>query len=372
MNIAIVTETFLPSTDGVVTRITRAIDYMVRMGHSVKIYAPDVEGVPGDYKGAEIVTFPAYIFPFYKDRPWGLPSRELGKALEKDTPDVVHAVNPISLAASGVRYADKLEIPLVASFHTNIPHYLAHYNFEFLEPVIWGYLRRVHNKAGLNMVTSQAMVDLLEKNAIEELVLLPKGVDIDNRNPRFENETMRQRLMSNDQCEKLLIFVGRIAPEKEIDSLREILDRRPDVNLAVIGDGPDREHLEEHFDSYPVCFTGFLHDEELSQAFASGDAFIFPSISETLGLVITEAMASGTPVIAAKSEPTLEQITHKENGFIYDRESMASLEEALNLLDDTELVDRVIKNGRHYAERFSWDKASQAMLDTYIEVYEAK
>lgn len=352
--------------------MTRAIDYMMRMGHSVKIYAPDVEGVPNDYKGAEIETFPAYAFPFYKDRPWGLPSRELGKILKKDAPDVIHAVNPISLAASGVRYANKLEIPLVASFHTNIPLYLSHYNFEFLEPVIWSYLRGVHNKAGLNMVTSQAMYDLLEENDIEDLVVLPKGVDIENRNPRFENEAMRNKLISEASCEKLLIFVGRIAPEKEIESLKEILDRRSDVNLAIIGDGPDRERLEEHFKGYPVHFTGFLHGEELSQAFASGDAFIFPSLSETLGLVITEAMASGTPVIAAESEPTLEQITHKEDGFIYDRASIESLEDALDLLEDKKLVDRVIENGRHYAEQFSWDKASQAMLDTYIEVYETK
>ena len=116
-----------------------------------------------------------------------------------------------------------------------------------------------------------------------------------------------------------------------------------------------------------TVFTGFLHGEELSQAYASADAFVFPSTSETLGLVITESMASGTPVIAAYSDPTAEQIKHGKNGFMYQANSLTSLNETLDMLEDQELVREVRENARSYAEQFSWDNASQAMIDSYVE-----
>lgn len=369
MNIVIVTETFLPATDGVVTRLTHAIDYMLRMGHSVTVYCPDLEGTPATYKQARIRKFPAYTFFFYKQRPWALPTKKVKEALLEDQPDVVHAVNPIALAASGIYYADQLDIPLIASFHTNIPNYLAHYGFSLMEPLVWVYLRKLHNTAAANMVTSQAMHDLLADNGIPDAIVLPKGVDVDQRHPRFTCQEWRQDHLFAG-TDKLMLFVGRLAPEKQIDSIRDLLDQRQDVSLVIVGDGPDKERLEEHYSGYPVSFTGFLHGEDLSRAFASADAFIFPSTSETLGLVITEAMASGTPVIAANSQPTAEQVDHLDNGFVYESGDLVGLSACVDFLGDEVLMGRVRAAGRTYAEGFSWDRASQAILDAYQLVIE--
>lgn len=372
MKIALVTETFLPSTDGVVTRLTNALDYMIDLGHEFIIICPKVENIKDDYKGMKIYSMKSITFFFYPHRAWGIPSVKIKKILEEFKPDIVHAANPISLASSGVYYAKKLKIPLICSFHTNIPKYLDHYGFGIFKKPLWSYLRKLHNSGKINLVTSQAMYDLLEEKNIKNIRVLPKGVDIKNRHPKFYSKDMRVRLSKGEVDKKLLIFVGRLAPEKEIESLKELLDNRKDIRLAIVGDGPSREKLEELFKNTNTVFTGFLKKEELSKAYASADGFIFPSVSETLGLVITESMASHTPVIAAYSKPTIEQIKDRENGLIYKRDSLKSLEACIDSLDDKELYEKIIKNGRKYAEKFSWDNASQAMLDAYIDVLKEK
>lgn len=370
MKIALVTETFLPSTDGVVTRLTNAVDYMVGNGHEVIIICPDIEGIEEEYNGAKIYPMPAFTFFFYTQRAWSLPSLKIKDIFEEFQPDIVHSVNPISLAASGVHYAKKLNIPLICSFHTNTPKYLDHYNFSFLKPHIWSFLRDLHNSAKINLVTSEAMYNLLEENGIEGLRVLPIGVDTINRNERFYSEKMRIKLTDGEVDKILLIFVGRLAPEKEIESLKELMESRDDIRLAIIGDGPSRTDLEELFKDTNTVFTGFLKGEELSEAYASGDAFIFPSVSETLGLVITESMASGTPVIAAYSEPTIEQIKDRENGLIYQKNSLSSLNACIDSLKDLELYEKIKTNGRKYSESFSWENASRAMLNAYEETLE--
>ncbi|MFB0972659.1 MAG: glycosyltransferase family 1 protein [Tissierellia bacterium] len=367
MKIALVTETFLPSTDGVVTRLTNAVDYMVKNDHEVIIICPDIEGIEEEYNGAKIYPMPAFTFFFYTQRAWSLPSLKIKEIFEEFKPDIVHAVNPISLAASGVHYAKKLGIPLICSFHTNTPKYLDHYNFSFLKPHIWNFLKDLHNSAKINLVTSEAMHNLLEANGIEGLRVLPIGVDTVNRNEKFYCEKMRAKLTDGEVDKILLIFVGRLAPEKEIESLKELMDSRDDIRLAIIGDGPSRVELEDLFKDTNTVFTGFLKGEELSKAYASGDAFIFPSVSETLGLVITESMASGTPVIAAYSEPTIEQIKDRENGLIYQRNSLSSLNACIDSLKDLDLYDKIKQNGRKYAENFSWENASRAMVEAYEE-----
>ena len=176
---------------------------------------------------------------------------------------------------------------------------------------------------------------------------------------------MRGRLSAGEPDKKLLVFIGRLAIEKEIERLLPLVKTRRDVRLAIVGDGPDRARLEKLFANTPTVFTGFLHDRELSEAFASADAFVFPSVSETLGLVILESMASGVPVIAAASGPTKEQIRHLDNGILFEAEDPASLMRAVDALEGTTLVDAIRAKGLAEAREQSWDAASQALLEIY-------
>lgn len=365
MRIAIVTETFLPSTDGIVTRLSKAIDYFCRQGHKVLVIAPDIPGIPNEYKGALVQGAPTIRFFMYKERPWAVPSRKIKKYLQDFQPDIVHAVNPASLTASAIYYAKKLTIPLICSFHTNLPDYTDRYHVSFVKPVLWNYLRYLHNQAPYNLVTSKAMYDLLNEQGIHGLQILPKGVDLEMRHPRFKSQALRDKFLGKDTNKKLFLFVGRLAQEKEIDQLKVLFDLDPQAVLVIVGDGPYRANLEDHFQGSSTYFTGFQHGEDLAGLYASADAFVFPSRSETLGLVLTEAMAAGIPVIAASSAPTEEQITHQLNGLIYDPDEPETLAECLKDLDNQDLRQRLIDNGLLYAQGFSWDHASQAILDAY-------
>ncbi|WP_117148799.1 glycosyltransferase family 4 protein [Paraliobacillus zengyii] len=367
MKIVIVTETFLPSIDGVVTRLTAAIKHLRQQNHEVVVIAPDL-GVY-EYEGAIVEGLKATTMPFYRYRPFALPQRKVKTLLRKHDPDLVHVVNPALVGATGVYYAKKLGYPLIASYHTHVPKYLDYYKlYKPMKPIFWSYARKLHNMADINLCTSKAIQDELVEKNFHNVHLWKRGVDIDKFHPSYGDKSMRQRLSNGLEDKKLLVFVGRLAAEKEIHKLKPLLDTRDDVCLAIVGDGPAREMLERTFEETHTVFTGFMQGEELSTAFASADALIFPSVTETLGLVILEAMATGLPIIAAKSGPTMEQITDGQTGFLFENENIDSLITAISKLDNEETYKQLRHNTRKEAEKFSWTEPSQQLVDFYDEL----
>lgn len=364
MKIAIVTETFLPSVDGVVTRLRHAVERFTDQGHEVMVIAPDL-GVT-EHHGARVVGIRPVTLPFYKHRRFTLPTPTVDGIIRGFHPDVVHAAQPILLASSGAYAAHRQRIPLVASYHTHIPRYLDLYKaYRWGKRPVWWQIKRNHALADVNLATSESMKQELSEQGIHNLHVVLRGVDTETFHPRFASDAMRERLTQGHPEKKLLVFVGRLAAEKEIHRLRPMMDRRDDVALAIVGDGPFRRELEEMFAGTSTVFPGFMEGEELASAFASSDAFVFPSVTETLGLVILEGMASGLPVVAARSGPTLEQVTDGENGLLFDSGDEASLDRALERLADTELRSRIRTAARAEAEKFSWENASDDLLRYY-------
>ncbi|MDC3412967.1 glycosyltransferase [Terrihalobacillus insolitus] len=366
MKIAIITETFLPSTDGVVTRLTEAIKYLRQQNHEVLVIAPDL-GVT-EYEGAKVVGVKATTIPVYRYKKFSLPQRKVKTLLETYNPDLVHVVNPALVGATGVYYAKKLGYPLIASYHTHVPKYLDFYRlYRPLKPIFWSYFRKLHNMARMNLCTSKAIKQELDDKRFHNVHVWKRGVDIHKFHPNFNSTDMRNRLTNGQNDKKLLLFVGRLAAEKEIPKIKPLLEKRNDICLAIVGDGPERETLEKEFAGTNTLFTGLMHGKELSQAFASADAFIFPSVTETLGLVILESLASGLPVIAAKSGPTNEQIDDRRTGFLYENENINSLMKAVNLIESKDLMNQIRINARNEAEKFSWRKPSEQLLEFYEE-----
>ncbi|MCA1023191.1 glycosyltransferase [Halobacillus litoralis] len=371
MKIAIITETFLPSTDGVVTRLKEAITYLLDQEHEVVVIAPDL-GVK-EYKGAIVEGVKTAKLPFYRSKEFSLPQKRVKDLLQKHDPDLVHVVNPALVGVSGVYYADKLNYPLIASYHTHVPKYLDYYRLYPFKPLVWWYFRKLHNYAHVNLCTSQAIKTELDDKNFHNVSVWDRGVAVDHYHPGHRTETMRSRLSNGKPENKLLVFVGRLAPEKEIHKIRPLLDEREDISLAIVGDGPVKGELEEAFQGTNTVFTGLLHGDELAEAFSSSDALIFPSVTETLGLVILEAMASGLPVIAAKSGPTMEQVEDGRTGLLFENENTESMIEAINRLEDPSLYADLCKNARKEAEKHSWQKPSEQILDYYyttLRVYE--
>ncbi|MGO4927039.1 glycosyltransferase family 4 protein [Fundicoccus sp. Sow4_D5] len=365
MRIMIVTETFVPATDGICTRLANMIIELKKLGHELMIVSPDL-GL-SDFHGVPVVGMETITFPLYGSRPWGLPSRKIKKIMLAFNPDVVHAVNPFLMVTSAVYYAKKLNIPLLTSYHTHMPDYLDHYHMPLLKPMLWEYIGHWHKMADINITVSQTLKEELMEQAIPTLGVLPRGIDLEARHPDYFDQDLYDHLTFNQEKQHLLVYVGRLAQEKELDQLRPIFNHREDICLAIVGDGPERNHLEEVFAGTKTTFLGFLHGDDLSRAFATADGFIFPSVSETFGLAISEAMASGLPVFAAKNGPTLEQVVPNETGFIFEPNNEASLMEALKQLDQPLLMKQVSLRARHEAQKYSWPAATRSLVDFYQE-----
>jgi glycosyltransferase involved in cell wall biosynthesis len=370
MKILIVTETFLPSTDGIVTRLTACIRWLHRDGHEVRIVAPDL-GIE-EFDGAIVKGVPAYAFPFYRSKKFAFPNRVVKKYMADFEPDVVHVVNPAVVGYSGVNYAKSLNLPLIASYHTNIPQYMAYYKLGKLNWLMWWFMKKMHNKADLNLCTSQTVLKELTEKGFERMQVWKRGVDTEQFHPEHYTADMRARLSSGQNDTILLLYVGRLAAEKEIEKIRDVLTESHRFSLAIVGDGPHRIELEKHFKDTRTVFTGFMHGEELASAYASADAFVFPSTTETLGLVIMEAMASGLPVVAAESGPTKEQLADRRNGLLYNSNDPKSFKDTIQQLEDPDFRQQLAQQAVADVAELGWAAAAEQIRDLYSQLAEVK
>ena len=369
MKIAFFTETFLPKVDGIVTRLTKTIQHLVAAGDEVLIFCP--EGCPSTYMGARVVGVPAMPLPLYPELKLALPRPAMAEALERFNPDLVHVVNPAVLGLGGIWLAKTKGYPLVASYHTHLPKYLEHYGMGMLEPLIWELLKAAHNQASLNLCTSTAMVGELRDKGIQHTDLWQRGVDTELFRPELRSEAMREKLLGGrSDTGKLLLYIGRLSAEKQIERIKPVLAAMPDARLALVGDGPYRQQLERIFAGTPAQFVGYLAGEELAAAYASGDAFVFPSSTETLGLVLLEAMAAGCPVVGANRGGIPDIVSDGINGCLYEPEGpdggAASLTAAVQrLLGDTSERQALRHNARQEAERWGWAGATEQLRGYY-------
>lgn len=367
MRIALFTETFLPKLDGIVTRLSHTIDHLQRNGDQVLVVAPD--GGMTEYKGAKVYGVSGFPLPLYPELKMALPRPAIGHELEKFEPDVIHVVNPAVLGLAGLFYGKVLKIPLVASYHTHLPQYLQHYGLGMLEGVLWELLKVSHNQARLNLCTSTAMVQELNAHGIERVDLWQRGVDTELFHPDLACHQMRSHLSLGEPESPLLLYVGRLSAEKEIERIKPILAAIPDARLALVGDGPHRLALEKHFAGTNTHFVGYLTGKELGSAFACADAFIFPSRTETLGLVLLEAMAAGCPVVAANSGGITDIVTSGVNGYLFNPEDeQGAIAATQRLLEQNQEREIIRKNARLEAERWGWAAATRQLQHYYQTV----
>ncbi|WP_053961114.1 glycosyltransferase family 4 protein [Sulfobacillus thermosulfidooxidans] len=365
MRIAFVTETWRPSTDGVVTRITETVRELKRMGHELFIVAP-CGGEPV-FEGIPVKSVPTFSVSFvYGGKPWGIPLPRVQKFLDEFRPDVVHVVNPFVLGIAGVYAARRRQYPLVASYHTNIAQYADFYHLGFTKPAIWGLLRMLHNQAVYNLATSEAIMKEITQHGIKNARLWRRGVDLSGFHPRHRNEAMRQRLTGGHADRLIALYVGRIAKEKGLERLLSLFPGNPGVHLALVGDGPAVDYFKQRFERTPTTFVGKLLGEELASAYASADFFVFPSTTETLGLVLLEAMASGLPIVAAESGPSHELIDPSGAGRLFPSTQPYQLAQLVSELmkDRTLLADLGVK-ARQEAEKWGWKEPTQELEALY-------
>lgn len=369
LRIAILSETFLPQTNGIVTRLCQALRHLREMGDEVLLLVP--QGGPEEHAGVRVRGVNGFALPQYPDLSVALPRPAVNRELDRFWPDVVHAVNPAALGLNGIYHARRHGVPLICSFHTHLPRYLHHYGLGALEPVVWRWLRRVHAEADRNLCISRPAVEELRRHGFPRLRLgWQGGVDAERFHPRHRDAGMRRRLLGANREGALLLYVGRLGAEKGIERLRGVLDALPQTRLALVGAGPHRPLLEQAFAGTATTFVGRLDGHELAQAYASADLFAFPSETETLGLVVLEAMASGLPVVAADAGGVPDLVRPGEDGLLLPPGDLARWTEGVGgLLEEPARRARLSERARAAVERdWTWEAATQDLRSHYLDL----
>jgi glycosyltransferase involved in cell wall biosynthesis len=249
-------------------------------------------------------------------------------------PDLILLLNPASLGMAGILWARRSRVPAVASYNTDIPGYADRWGMGYLREPLWTYFRWIHNQAELNFAPSNFTLEEIRAQGFQRVKVWSRGVDTDLYQPSKRTQIWRDRLTKGNPDAPLLLYVGRLAPEKRVAMLRPVLDAIPEARLAITGGGPERENLEKVFAGTPTVFTGYLKGNQLARAYASADIFTFPSANETFGNVVLEAMASGLPVVVPRSGGVLDFVRDGENGLFFETECVDSLIRSVQTLID--------------------------------------
>jgi len=366
MRIALMTESFLPKIDGIVTMLTKTVECLSQNGDQVLIFAPS--GGPKELFGAEVVGVPSVPFPLYPELRLAPPRASMRAKLKAFDPEILHLFEPALLGVGGLYYSNVLKIPLVVSYHTNLPAYLHYYKLGAIEKLTWRLMLERHRRSNLNLCTSTAMIKDLHSHGINDLALWERAVDSTRFRPCARSPEMRSYLSKGEPENPLLLYVGRLSAEKDIAKLRDVLQALPHARLAIVGDGPLRHDLERHFKGTSAFFTGYLHGEALARAYASADLFVLPSKTETLGLVLLEAMASGCPVVACRAGGVPDAVHDGVTGFLFEPADPQGLVNTVkNAIAGSYDLDAIRIRARHDVELYSWEGATRKLRQQYAE-----
>ncbi len=368
LRIAVVTETFPPEVNGVAMTLGRIVDGLVRRGHSIQLIRPrqarEPEG-PG-LSGIEQVLSAGVPIPSYGDLRFGLPSkRRLVKLWSAKRPDIVHVATEGPLGWSAVAAARKLQLPVTSSFHTNFQSYTLHYGLGMLRSPIESYLRKLHNQTQLTMVPTRELMHDLHNRGYNNVKLLSRGVASDLFNPIKRSTQLREGWGASAQ-DVVVLLVGRLAKEKNvglvISAFRAIQRVKPRTKLVFVGDGPLRQALQT---SCPdAIFAGVQKGEALAAHYASGDLFLFPSVTETFGNVVPEALSSGLALVSYASAAAQELITHGLNGMLVPaNDELQFISAAVGVAEDPATLTRLSQAAPASVAHLTWD----TIYDNFVE-----
>ncbi|MBK1695212.1 hypothetical protein CKO09_10770 [Chromatium weissei] len=300
--LAVVTETYPPEINGVANTMQHLVDGLTARGHQLQLIRPRQ---PSDSRqphsnSTALLLVPGLPLPGYRGLRFGLPVYwRLRRHWFRHRPALIYIATQGPLGHAALAAARALKIPTVTGFHTQFQHYSQHYGLGMLMRPISASLRHFHNRSDMTLVPTAALQQELTANGFKNVRVFGRGVDVAHFSPTQRSTELRQS-WNCDDTSLVIIHVGRIAAEKNLDlayhAYRAILREQPNTRFVLVGNGPEREHWQQTFPE--VICVGAKIGVELAAHYASGDLFLFPSLTETFGNVVTEAMASGLPVIA--------------------------------------------------------------------------
>ncbi|QWT21159.1 glycosyltransferase family 1 protein [Bacillus sp. NP157] len=317
MRVGIVTETYAPDVNGVALTVQSLARGLVRRGHAVDLIRP-IHGAtpPLADAGMDVLEVEGASVPRYAGLRFGLPARfRIERRWRAERPDAIYVATEGPLGWSAVSAARRLGIPVATGFHTRFDFYVGHYGFGALTPLVRRYLARFHRRAHTTLVPTGQLAGELNDLGVHDVRVLRRAVDTQRFHPERRSDELRAS-WGVDADTPVVLSVGRVAPEKNldvvIDAWRALERRVPGARCVIVGDGPGRAALEA---AHPdVIFAGTRRGDDLAAFYASADLFVFPSLTETFGNVVLEAMSSGIPVVAYAEAAAREFIRNGQNG----------------------------------------------------------
>lgn len=316
----LVSETWLPEINGVAMTLSNLVNGLLKRGWQVTVVRPRQRMESSQLAITRLSHFliPGLPIPGYAGLRFGLPvTSRLIAAWKAHRPDVVHVATEGPLGWAAMKAADTLGIPVTTTFHTNFNRYCGHYRIGWLQGLVTRYLRVLHNRAKYTMVPSETSKNVLQDEGYRNVEVLGRGVDIELFHPSRRDEALRSAWGASPE-DIVAIYVGRMAAEKNLTVVAnafEVLQRKqPNAKMVWVGHGPEYKKMRQQFPDH--FFAGTKTGVDLAAHYASADMFIFPSLTETYGNVVTEAMASGLAVVAYDYAAAAAHIKHLKNGLI--------------------------------------------------------
>lgn len=322
MKIAIVTDAWYPQTNGVVTTLNRTAECLRQLGHDILFVTPR------EFKTLPLPTYPEIRLSLF-------PGAKVRRMLDAFEPEAIHIATEGPLGSAAKNYCRRCKLKFTTAYHTQFPQYVR-LRFPIPISISYAFLRRFHRQAQRTMVPTESLRQELIKWGFKNVVIWSRGVDIDLFKPQDKQFLQATRPIS--------MFVGRVAVEKNIEAFLSL-----DIagTKYVVGDGPDLQAL---CDKYPqVKFIGFKYGEDLARYIAAADVFVFPSRTDTFGLVMLEAMACGVPVAAYPVTGPIDVVQQGVTGVLDEDLGKAIAQALLLRAADT----------RRYAEQHSWMAATR-------------
>jgi len=375
MDIAIFTDTFTPQINGIVTSINIFRKELTDMGHNVYVVAPKVTGY--NDKADNIVRYFSISYMFQPQYKIAFPYSLTVPKLSDLKLDIIHAQTPFSMGLLALYLAKKSRVPLVYTHHTFFDGYV-HYiplNRKLLQKLSVLGSRTYCNHCTLVLTPSHPMRDLLMEYGVKEkIVVLPTGIDLESFTNNKLDNNIRQRY-GISKSTKLPLYAGRIGEEKNLDfllkSFRIVANRISDVHLLLVGDGPLKYQLidlaKELDIASQLSFTGYLPRSEVISCCASADLFVFSSMTETQGLVLLEAMAAGTPVVAVDALGVSALIKNGQGGCLCEPSTEIFANRVYELLSSDSLRKQKAAQAKLRAEEFSSAKMAKRLVCCYSE-----
>lgn len=366
--VTLVTETFTPEINGVANTLAHLVAGMRQRGIAVQIIRPrqNKQDYPKAEANLETLTLPGLPLPGYQELKFGIPlTGRITSALQSFAPDAIYVATEGPMGWAAVRAARKAGIRVISGFHTNFHQYIEYYRMAGLESIAYRYLRYFHNLTSTTLVPTRTQRDELEAHGFKTVRVLSRGVDSRRFHPSCRNESLRQQWGAAPD-DLVLLYVGRIAAEKNMELALAVYQRLLSVDervrLVLVGDGPELASIRNRFPEIICC--GMQRDQALSEHYASGDIFLFPSKTDTFGNVLTEAMASGLAVVSFDYASGHEHIINGETGMLAPfGEDTTFIEKVEILADSPNLLKRIRTSAREHAEGISWS----SIVDDFIQ-----